>query len=878
MVILIPPCASLGHDADRIVIGEPDYSAPHLRSARSVTVIRFANGEPRYYSWEPALSSLSAAATEDHSSYIEAAIFDELRKLDGCQKDQDVVMITVALALAGMVKGWGLNEFDVRGRFLDVCDRLADIRGSNKPPWKRPRDFEEKWRNAMRRAEPRAPLDGWNGGFGSQHQSTKQAEDKGELPYGLKIWKEGQPLKGSLGERYFREARNLDISDEVMAVMRFHPKVKCLALGIPQPAILNVMRKGGYGGEIVSIHATFVGPNGEKPDIDPRKQCFGRYSGTGAVIYLGERPGERTVTLEGIENTVAAMNATGLPGFTGGSGAAMKGAEPDTGSDMRTLYVGADHGGGAYAEPLAKRAHKLGYEVRYCPCPPVAGQDWDKCPAAAVRSALLDAPVWEPGPSSYGQRWYDGLSEEEHRRQVLYLLTQKTRAAIDTSPVGDAEQQQHFEYVLQRLFRAGLDDNNVRCVATGAAFARHLEQGGLDEKIEKGRARWEEDGSPVRTRFEDYVHFEAEDEASENWREPEVIDAPLLPVPKFDEAALLPDGLRDFVSDIAYRMCCPIEYPAVSTIAFAGSVIGANCAIRVKQADDWLVVPNLWGAIVGLPSWKKSPPMNAAMQPLDRIIAKAGEKYHEAVEKAAFNAKVNAIVHEAIKKAIEAKIRKALKDDEELEPLKEELRAHLAAAPEEEEPKLRRFKTNDPTIEKIGELLRENPGGVLYTRDELVGILASWDKAGREGDRQFWLEAWNGTGDFNTDRIGRGWIFIPNLCASIFGGMTADKLTAHLEQASDALGNDGLIQRFQMLVYPDLIPWEYRDRVPDSNARKRADHIFERLAAFDAETWGASQKRQGVKFPYFFFDDAAQAVFVAWTTALHERIEAESIR
>ena len=87
-------------------------------------------------------------------------------------------------------------------------------------------------------------------------------------------------------------------------------------------------------------------------------------------------------------------------------------------------------------------------------------------------------------------------------------------------------------------------------------------------------------------------------------------------------------------------------------------------------------------------------------------------------------------------------------------------------------------------------------------RDELVGLIASWDKSGREGDRQFFLEAWNGTDDYDTDRIGRGTIIIPNLCVSIFGGMQPDKLTAYLEQASDALGNNGLLQRFQLLVYP----------------------------------------------------------------------------
>ena len=55
------------------------------------------------------------------------------------------------------------------------------------------------------------------------------------------------------------------------------------------------------------------------------------------------------------------------------------------------------------------------------------------------------------------KRWYDGLSLAECRRSILYLLTAKTRAAINTSPAEDGEQQQHFEHVLQRLFRAGLD-------------------------------------------------------------------------------------------------------------------------------------------------------------------------------------------------------------------------------------------------------------------------------------------------------------------------------------------------------------------------------------------------------------------------------------
>jgi hypothetical protein len=91
-------------------------------------------------------------------------------------------------------------------------------------------------------------------------------------------------------------------------------------------------------------------------------------------------------------------------------------------------------------------------------------------------------------------------------------------------------------------------------------------------------------------------------------------------------------------------------------------------------------------------------------------------------------------------------------------------------------------------------------------RDELVGLLASWDKQGREGDRDFYLEGWNGCNDFDTDCIGRSSICTPDHCLSIFGGIRPDKLTAYLEQAAHALANDGMLQRFQLLVYPDHPP------------------------------------------------------------------------
>jgi hypothetical protein len=154
-------------------------------------------------------------------------------------------------------------------------------------------------------------------------------------------------------------------------------------------------------------------------------------------------------------------------------------------------------------------------------------------------------------------------------------------------------------------------------------------------------------------------------------------------------------------------------------------------------------------------------------------------------------------------------------------------------------------------------------------RDELVGLIATWEREGREGERAFFLEAWNGNQSFDTDRIGRGHISIANVCVSIFGGIQPDKLTAYLEQAAHALANDGMLQRFQMLVYPDARRWEWRDRAPNKAARDAAFTVFETLAEFDPVGWGAAPADDFAKFPYFCFDLEAQAVFIEWCEDLH---------
>jgi phage/plasmid primase-like uncharacterized protein len=363
----------------------------------------------------------------------------------------------------------------------------------------------------------------------------------------------------------------------------------------------------------------------------------------------------------------------------------------------------------------------------------------------------------------------------------------------------------------------------------------------------------------------------------DDWPDPKPIRATLQPVPAFDANMLLPAALSRWIIDEADRMPCPPDFIAAAILVSLGAIIGARCAIKPKSRDDWLIVPNVWGGVVGIPSAKKSPAIGVALKPLDRLIVRAVEGHRADLdafeaEKTIFDAQADAIQQE-IKKAAKSTSSSG-SNGSALESLGKKFKDHRQQEPAA--PTLRRFKTNDTTMEKLGELLRENPAGLLVLRDELVGLIASWDREGREGERAFFLEAWNGCNSFDTDRIGRGSIFIPNHCVSIFGGIQPDKLTGYLEQAVNALANDGMLQRFQVLVYPDYRQWEWRDRSPLRDARDRAFFVFETLADFDPVTWGAFPADDVLKFPHFRFDETAQEIFIEWSAELHrERIKHE---
>lgn len=111
--------------------------------------------------------------------------------------------------------------------------------------------------------------------------------------------------------------------------------------------------------------------------------------------------------------------------------------------------------------------------------------------------------------------------------------------------------------------------------------------------------------------------------AQDDWPEPLPIRPALLPVPQL-LPTLIPEPYQAWNEDVALRLQCPIEFVAASAIVMTAAVVGASCGIKPKRHDDWLVIPNLWGGIVGQPGMLKSPAIAEALRPLGRLEAEAG--------------------------------------------------------------------------------------------------------------------------------------------------------------------------------------------------------------------------------------------------------------
>lgn len=302
---------------------------------------------------------------------------------------------------------------------------------------------------------------------------------------------------------------------------------------------------------------------------------------------------------------------------------------------------------------------------------------------------------------------------------------------------------------------------------------------------------------------------------------------PATPLPDLKAVATFPTGalppeIERFIVDAADRISCPLDFLAVASVTALSALIGRKRMIRGKMFDDWTIVPNLWGMLIGPPSAMKSPALRVALAPLDDLEIQLANSYNEAVRAHGLELRLRKMQSADLERSAKSALKAG-----DINAAKELLSAEFI---EEQAPSRPRLIVNDATVEKLQELLSTNPNGLLLVRDELGGLIATLESEEFAEHRSFLLVAHGGRSRFVVDRIGRGTIVLPSVCVSWLGGVQPARVARLVKGAVGGLSDDGLLQRFQMTVWPDFrTPWQWKDRQPCPDAQRAYESLFASL-------------------------------------------------
>jgi hypothetical protein len=270
----------------------------------------------------------------------------------------------------------------------------------------------------------------------------------------------------------------------------------------------------------------------------------------------------------------------------------------------------------------------------------------------------------------------------------------------------------------------------------------------------------------------------------------------------------IPNCLHALIKEGAKAAGCAPDYTCSNLLAASSAAIGN--ARRASPDRGWYEQPHLWAVMVGFPSHNKSP----ALRPFADGLKSLHEEWLE-------------IFREDIKKYNVAKLRA----DAAVKEWKKSGAKDGDPPPECElqEPVLKRIVTDDPTVETLAGIMIHpvNYRGLILVRDELSGWIEGFDRyrqKGSGGDREFYLEAYNG-GSKIVDRVKNPIPhYVPYLSMAVVGGIQPGKITGLFQRSVD-----GLLARF-LWIYPDPVPPQMRGGSDIQDIVPTLTKIFKKLS------------------------------------------------
>jgi len=302
------------------------------------------------------------------------------------------------------------------------------------------------------------------------------------------------------------------------------------------------------------------------------------------------------------------------------------------------------------------------------------------------------------------------------------------------------------------------------------------------------------------------------------WGEVLPLKSVLRPVLPFSPE-YLPQAIRPWCKDVSERMGVPLDFAGIAALETIAGVIGRRAFVYPKARDkEWKESIAISGGVVSSSGTKKTPAWKLFTNVVVELEMDLKKEHEQKVKQ--FETTVAKI--EQARKAAER--RGSIPSSETIALANQE--------PPPDPGKPPRLVLNDVTPEKAHITMSENAYGLLYYRDELASWAAELDKKGRESQRGMFLAAMNGNDYYALDRIERGENFAI-MCLSVCGNFQPEILRIFLSDARNTA--DGMVPRFQLLVWPDETQVVPPDRGADAGAKGKFRQVIRTLAAIKTE-------------------------------------------
>ncbi len=271
---------------------------------------------------------------------------------------------------------------------------------------------------------------------------------------------------------------------------------------------------------------------------------------------------------------------------------------------------------------------------------------------------------------------------------------------------------------------------------------------------------------------------------------PEPIDVSGLQYERFP-VDCLPGPVAEFVSAVAGSVNCDESMVALPVLAVAAASIGNAREVLVKSGHVETCI--LWVATIVNSGDGKTPAAKPAVRPLHKRYREARRQFERKM--AEYNRQVERLEADAKRGGGKG--------------------SRPSAADMPPRPSLERSLVADVTIERLAELLEENPRGLLVHIDELAGLMASFGRyqQGRGGaDTAAYLSMHSGEPIVIDRKTLARHVYIARPLVSICGGIQP---SAFRKAMDPELRGCGFLPRFLLASPPSRVRYAADAEIPE---------------------------------------------------------------